>query len=47
LIDQKQILEPQLNRRAVGVGEAFPEEEKKGLKQQKICPESKGSIGRF
>jgi hypothetical protein len=38
LIDKKKILEPQHNRRTVGLGEAFPEEEKNGLKQQHNLP---------
>jgi hypothetical protein len=35
------------NAGAGGGGEALPEEEKKGLKEQNICQESRLSIGRF
>jgi hypothetical protein len=34
-------------KKADGCGEAFPEEDKNGPRQTKICRKSKASIGRF
>ena len=47
MIDKQEIFEPRHERKADGDGEAFPEEETICLRQQKICPNSNVSIGRF